>query len=54
MRALFQRLWAYLTNPTDWRQERYLAASTDMADLDYRQRRWQRMREWERDRWWLI
>jgi hypothetical protein len=53
MRKFFEKLWEYVTNPTDWRLERYLAASSDAADLEYRQRRWLRMHNWERDHWWL-
>jgi len=44
-------LWDYLNNSIDMRLERYLAASTDLADLEHRQQRWFRMSEWEKNRW---
>lgn len=51
MFKFFKNLYDWINNSTDFRQERYLAQSVDLADLERRQRQWQYMSEWERDRW---
>lgn len=54
MKSFIRRLWQWIYNPIDMRLERYLAGSADLAELEHRQQKWLRMREWERDRWWLV
>lgn len=47
----FKKLFDWINSGTDWRLERYLAQSVDLADLERRQRQWQYMSDFERDRW---
>ena len=51
MFKFFMKLFDWINGGTDWRLERYLSQSADLADLERRQRQWQRMSDWERDRW---
>ena len=46
-----ERWFAWFRSGTDFRLERYLAASTDLADLERRQKKWMYMTESERNRW---
>jgi len=52
MKNYIIRLWRYLSNPIDIRLDRYLASSSDLADLEHRQQKWFRMSESEKNRWW--
>jgi hypothetical protein len=46
---IIKRFQKWLEMPViDHRMERYLANSTDEADLEYRLKRWQYMTEYER------
>jgi hypothetical protein len=42
---LFYRFIAWMRSPTDFRMERYLARSVDVADLEHRLQKWSRMSE---------
>jgi hypothetical protein len=47
---IFRRIQKWITMPAiDHRMERYLAGSTDTADLEYRLKKWQYMSEYERN-----
>jgi hypothetical protein len=49
---MFQKMWAWLRDcGTDFRLERYLSNSTDIADLEHRQHKWTYMSEAEKSRW---
>jgi len=46
-----RKLINWIRSPYDFRMERYLAGSADIAELDHRMRKWQYMSESERARY---
>ena len=52
MMKYLRLIWQCLSDPIDLRLERYLAGSTDLADLERRQQRWFSMSESAKNRWW--
>jgi hypothetical protein len=51
MMKFLRALWHWADPGVDWRLERYLAESIDLADLEHRIKRWDYMTEAERNHW---
>jgi hypothetical protein len=51
MLQLIKKFMSWIDDPTDFRMERFLSQSSDIADLDYRMQKWTYMSESEKQRY---